>query len=413
MNRCLQFLAKRAVLLAIVALTFTASALAAGPKKKILYSFTGGTDGGSPYAGFVADASGVLYSTTLSGGLDYCDGSTPCGVVFSFTPQPGGSWTESPIYSWDGSYPNGSTTGVVFDPKGNLYGTSQFILYQLTPPQGSGSWNFDTVYDVEGNWINDPVVDAAGNLYFTNGNVLELSPSSSGTWTTTTINVGGAGYSSLVMDKMGRLFGVIPNAGQMHCGATGIGGCGVVFEMTPEAGGVWNYRVIFEFSGNSTGSEPLNGLAIDSQGNLYGSAGFTNSKCAYGADCAIVFELSPPAAEGKPWTETRLHSFEGGSDGIFLYSTLSVDDKGAVYGTTYEGGSGFCPTVGCGTVFQLKPPAGKGEAWSESLYSFQGGSDGNQPHGSLLINQKTGALYGTTLGGGAYNQGTIFEIAFP
>jgi len=74
---------------------FTITSFAATPQKKILYTFTGGTDGAYPYAGFAVGAGGILYSTTSGGGLHYC--GYPCGVVFSFTPpQPGGSWTETP-----------------------------------------------------------------------------------------------------------------------------------------------------------------------------------------------------------------------------------------------------------------------------------------------------------------------------
>lgn len=416
MKRNFRLRVKHFVILLLVG--FTASAFAAGPRKKILYNFTGGTDGGSPWAGFVPDPAGVLYSTTASGGLDYCDGGTPCGVIFSFTPpQSGGSWTESPIYSWAGGYPTGSTTGVVFDNKGNLYGTSQFVLYQLVPPQGTGSWTFNAVSDTADNQLVDPVVDDAGNLYYAYGDVYELSPNSDGTWTTTTINVGGAGSSSLVMDHAGRLYGTSSSGGVANCGPSGTGGCGIVFEMVPQSGGIWHYRIIYEFLSDSTGSQPLNGLALDAEGNLYGSSELTNSKCVYQAGCAVVFKLTRPTVEGGHWTEAPLHAFEGGKDGFLLHATLSVDSKGAVYGTSYEGGSGFCSSngqeTGCGTAFQLKPLTQTGGQWSETVYSFQGGSDGYNPNGSLLINEKTGVAYGTTVFGGAYNWGTIFGIVFP
>jgi hypothetical protein len=117
--------------------------------------------------------------------------------------------------------------------------------------------------------------------------------------------------------------------------------------------------------------------------------------------------------EGELWTETTLHTFEGGADGILLYGTLSVDSKGSVYGTTYQGGTGFCSNTGCGTVFQLKPPSAQGGSWTETLYSFQGGSDGSLPRGSVLIDDKTGVLYSTTSFGGAFNAGTVFGMIFP
>lgn len=128
---------------------------------------------------------------------------------------------------------------------------------------------------------------------------------------------------------------------------------------------------------------------------------------------AVVFQLSRPAVESQPWTETLLHTFEGGTDGALLDGSLSVDRHGAVYGTTYKGGTGFCSGMGCGTVFLLKPPAQPVGPWIETLYSFQGGSDGAMPQGSVLVNEKTGILYGTTTFGGAYNAGIVYELVFP
>jgi len=394
---------------------FTITSFAATPQKKILYTFTGGTDGAYPYAGFAVGAGGVLYSTTSGGGLDYC--GYPCGVVFSFTPpQPGGSWTETPIYSWEGGYPTGSTTGVVFDNKGNLYGTSQNVLFQLVPPQGGGSWTYNQVDYTAYGQLADPAVDAAGNLYYTYGDAYELSPNSNGTWTSTTVAVN-AGDTTLAMDKQGHFYGSTSTGGRQACGTSGTEDCGSIFEIGHQSNGTWSYRTIYEFYSNSTGYYPLAaGLTLDAEGNLYGNAQLANSKCAGGDGCAIAFKLSRPTVEGQAWTETPLHAFEGGNDGFWLNAALSVDSKGAVYGTSIQGGSGLCLSngvdVGCGTAFQLRPPAVQGGHWIETLYSFQGGSDGYWPEGSLLVNEKTGSVYGTTAFGGAYNSGTIFGIAF-
>jgi hypothetical protein len=396
---------------------FAVSAFAAAPQKKILYNFTGGADGAYPYAGFAMGAGGVLYSTTSGGGLDYC--GYPCGLVFSFTPpQAGGSWTETPIYSWEGGYPTGSATGVVFDREGNLYGTTQNLLYQLVPPKsGNGSWAYNLVVDTADGELADPAVDASGNLYYTYGDAYELSPSSGSTWTSTTIAVN-AGDATLAMDKQGHFYGTTSTGGKLACGTSGTEDCGSVFEMVHQAGGDWSYRTIYEFKGNSTGYFPVNtGLTVDDAGNLYGNAQLANSICAGGTGCAMAFKLSRPTGEGKPWSETLLHAFEGGADGFWLNAPLSVDSNGVVYGTSVQGGGGFClsngANVGCGTAFQLTPPVAQSGNWTESLYSFQGGSDGYWPEGSVLVDEKTGAVYGTTVFGGAYNSGTIFGISFP
>jgi len=88
----------------------------------ILHSFTGGTDGGDPYAGLTFDSAGKLYGTTNFGGSPLC--SSGCGVVFTLTQGNSGKWTETVLQSfsgYDGDVPYGS---VIFDASGNLYGTT-------------------------------------------------------------------------------------------------------------------------------------------------------------------------------------------------------------------------------------------------------------------------------------------------
>jgi uncharacterized repeat protein (TIGR03803 family) len=105
-----------------------------------------------------------------------------------------------------------------------------------------------------------------------------------------------------------------------------------------------------------------------------------------------VFELAPVAGGG--WTETILHSFAGGAaDGADPRAGLIRDSKGNFYGTTIYGGA-----FNQGTVFKLAPATGG--SWTETiLYSFTGGTDGAYPfYGSLVL--AGGYLYGTTYEGG-------------
>jgi len=92
----------------------------------VLYSFTGGADGLSPFGGLVRDDEGNLFGTTTGGG----SASLPAGTVFKLEPpaQPGGTWTETVLHSFcsaanctDGNTPY---VGVIRDDKGNLYGTT-------------------------------------------------------------------------------------------------------------------------------------------------------------------------------------------------------------------------------------------------------------------------------------------------
>ncbi|MFY9629877.1 MAG: choice-of-anchor tandem repeat GloVer-containing protein, partial [Methylocystis sp.] len=120
--------------------------------------------------------------------------------------------------------------------------------------------------------------------------------------------------------------------------------------------------------------------------------------------CGTVFKLAPPCAGQPQWTETVLHSFQGSpSDGVYPLAGLNFDSSGALYGTTFYGGS-----AGAGTVFKLMPPAptvvGR-QQWTETvLYSFKGGSDGADPWAGVIFDTH-GALYGTTWG-----IGTVFKL---
>ncbi|MFZ3328816.1 MAG: choice-of-anchor tandem repeat GloVer-containing protein [Methylocella sp.] len=154
-------------------------------------------------------------------------------------------------------------------------------------------------------------------------------------------------------------------------------------------------------------------LIFDSEGALYGTTqGTTN---VIGAASGTVFKLAPPAA-GHMWTETVLYSFKGGSDGSQPWAGLIFHSKGALYGTTLEGGGGAsCGTAGCGIVFKLKPPAAGLTQWTEKvLYRFQGtaGGDGQAPQGGLVFDN-TGVLYGTTFAGGNMQLGTVFKLKPP
>jgi uncharacterized repeat protein (TIGR03803 family) len=118
--------------------------------------------------------------------------------------------------------------------------------------------------------------------------------------------------------------------------------------------------------------------------------------------------MTPPAVAGGAWTETILYIFNGRSDGGAPRAGLISDESGALYGTTLVGPA----PSGRGTVFKLTPSAIAG-AWTEIvLYAFSGGSDGAVP-AAALISDASGALYGSTVGGGAFGGGTVFKLIGP
>ncbi len=183
-------------------------------------------------------------------------------------------------------------------------------------------------------------------------------------------------------------------------------------------------NIIHRFIGGSDGSNPRAGLISDPDGNLYGTSyyGGTGS-CNVNNEflgCGTVFELTPTPEGG--WNETVLHSFTNSPlDGQYPVGGVIRDGAGNLYGTTGGGGTANCGYGGCGTIFELTPPA-PGDAWTETiLYNFQGGADGFDPLAGLVFD-KHGALYGTTVWGGnaggvcssfSLGCGTVFELAPP
>jgi uncharacterized repeat protein (TIGR03803 family) len=116
-----------------------------------------------------------------------------------------------------------------------------------------------------------------------------------------------------------------------------------------------------------------------------------------------VFELTPPTNSGESWNESIIWSFNRGSDGNQPMGDLLIDASGNLYGTTVAGGDS-----GSGTVFELTPPATAGGSWTESLLHSFNGSDGSSPGGNLIMDT-SGNIYGTG-GGGADNMGTVFQL---
>ena len=88
------------------------------------------------------------------------------------------------------------------------------------------------------------------------------------------------------------------------------------------------------------GSNPVNGLAMDAAGNLYGTT--LNGAHGFGA----VFKLT--TNPDGTWTKSTLHAFSGHGDGGHS-SWLILDSVGNLYGTAFDGGAGY------GVVFEITP----------------------------------------------------------
>jgi uncharacterized repeat protein (TIGR03803 family) len=143
------------------------------------------------------------------------------------------------------------------------------------------------------------------------------------------------------------------------------------------------YYTLYSFKGDPDGAQPRGGVVIGKAGALYGTT-FIGGTSGLGT----IFELTPTT--GVPWKETVLHNFNG-ADGEYPASALVFGGTGALYGATGGGGGG------AGAIFELVPPSVSGGAWTETvLYAFGGGQN-VYPNGGILIGPG-GTLYATTQG---------------
>jgi len=339
----------------------------------VLYSFQGGTDGsnsGTP----VLDNAGNLYSFTNDGG------SKGYGTIFQLSPQGGGQWKRTVLYSFPGGKPGATPGHMISDAAGNFYGTT-----------GQGG---DTSCSLGGGILGCGVV-------------FKLSPNSHGGWaervlyTFTSIVPDGILPGDLALDGQGNLYGTTAIGGPNADG-------GSVFKLTPKPTGSWTKTVLYNFGITVAGGlYPYAGVTFDNAGNLYGTT-TEGGDPACGQSfrllgCGVVYELTPTSSGF--WRETILHVFEAGSDGFQPWDKLVFDKKGNLYGTTVLGGGSGCSNQGCGTVFQITA----GKHAETIIHSFGNVADGVKPY-SGLITDGVGNLFGTTYSGGI-GAGTVFEIS--
>jgi len=377
---------KAAVFAGATVVALAATGAARATDERVLYSFTGGNDGSGPSASLIMDTRGNLYGTTMTGG------SANAGVVFKVTPR----GRETVLYSFTGGDDGGHPlAGLIMDAKGNLYGTAsdhgaanggvvfkltrrgrQIVLHDFAGIDGFFP-QADLVMDPNGNLYGATfyggtagqgavfkvtsngreavrysftggtdggspgaglVMDADGNLYGTTessdnrGVVFKVSPK--GTETVLHSFAGGADdgavpTAGLITDADGNLYGTTSKGGPNNAG--------VVFKLTP--GG--DRTVLYSFTGGNDGSGPSAPVIMDADHNLYGTTGFGG----VGGD-GVVFKLSPTG------DETVLYSFTGGADGGNPAAGLIMDASGNLYGTTKAGGAN-----NAGVVFKVKNTA--------------------------------------------------------
>lgn len=252
-------------------------------KDTVLHRFGSGQDGSQPIGGVVLDATGNVYGTNNLGGAN---GN---GAVFEVK-HLGPTWTESLLYSFTGGTDAvNPVAGVTLDPSGNLFGTTSFggangvgAVYQMVHSQEG--WRESVIYSFQG--LSDGQNPVGG----------------------------------VILDQAGNLYGTTFDGGD--------NGGGTVYELTSSRQG-WTFTTLYSFTGGFGG--PYNDLTWDASGNLYGT---TNGDGAFGL--GSVFKLTPG---DNGWTLTDLHDFAGGNDGASPYGSVAVDSQGNVFGTAAVGGT--------------------------------------------------------------------------
>jgi uncharacterized repeat protein (TIGR03803 family) len=409
----------------------------------VLWSFSGAADGGFSLARLIADRTGALYGTGFQGGSHNCPGG--CGTIFKLIPptQDRTAWSEITLHSFSGGSDGDLPQAGLFarnespSPNKSLYGTTTGFeggngtVFRVTDGTFTTLWNFTGGVDganPEAGLIAD---EETGTLYGTAsccnsggfGAVFKIDTierTLTPIWSFSGGSGGATPSGALLADEKGALYGTTIGGGNLSAPVcANLGGCGVVFKLTPPTAGniAWTLTTLWTFSGGNDGASPfVAGLIADETGALYGTTGAGGAfpaECG-GVGCGTVFKLSPPAAEQTAWSLTTLWSFSGGADGGFPTAGLIADQTGALYGTTYNGGA-----FGAGVVFKLTPPAAAGQTpWAETvLWTFTGGSDGALPGGELIADER-GALYGTTQFGGdlaapacpGFGCGVVFKL---
>jgi len=375
------------------ALLFIAARPVQAQTETVLHNFTGGSDGANPGFSLISDHAGNLYGTTSFGG------AFGAGTVFKLSPNGGGSWKETVLYSFTGGVDGANPYGpVLFDSVGNLYGTTENggaagggTVFKLTH-SGTG-WTEAVLYSFSCQFgcnggvlpVNRLIMDPAGNLYGTTnpgyvGVVFELSPSGGG-WTEQTIFPDGA-TTGLTTDAGGNIF---------------FGRGNLIYELSPNGSGGWNSTLIFNFANMdhefywTVKGTPV----LDQAGNLYGTTFYGGTKGS-----GSVYKLS----HGKTrWTAKILYSFKNDQDGGYPVAGVVLDAAGNLYGATSGGGK-----YNGGTVFELVPPVGVGSYQEKVLWNFTY-KDGYVPSDSLILDS-AGNLYGTTPYGGPIGYGVAFEL---
>jgi len=342
-----------------------------GPKTLVNFD---GINGQYPASGVTFDSQGNMYGTTAQGGSSF----NPIGSNGLLNYGLGTIWKYSSnagltsLFSFSGSISPSNDgyrplTPLVMDGQGNLYGTTYYGGNDFFPDNNHFGWG--TIFE-----------------YSTAGQFTTLHKFS---------GPDGANPVGMLVDPEANLWGTTWQGGVDWNPTLGNFGLGTIFEYS-SVGTLINPLL---FSAANKGGNVAAGLTADGQGNYYGTTyeGGTNG-------FGTLFQYDSAANQ-----LTTLVNFTR-TNGSLPAAVVTLDGQGNVYGTTYQGGSHSSPSnYCCGTVWKYSVSTGA----LTTLISFDGDSvpaDGMFPEGGVTLDGK-GNLYGSTVGGGTFGDGIVYELS--
>jgi uncharacterized repeat protein (TIGR03803 family) len=349
-------------------------------KERIIYTFSGGSDGDSPTGTLIA-AHGHLYGVTSRAGAN------GFGTVFTINP---GSGAETVLHAFAGGNDGIAPLAIVYDG-GVLYGvtigggaSSHGTLFAIDTSTNAET----TVYAFKGTSDGaEPgaLVTKDGVIYGTTedggtsgfGAVFKFDPTTGTESVIYSVNQSTDGYGPVgLTDIANRLYVIVPIGGPI--------GWGSVIEVNPVSGAG---SVLYAFTGGADGGEPSGALTLSGRA-LYGTT-FYGGTSGQGT----VFRLDP-----KTGQELAVYSFSSGVDGGLPEAGV-ISANGTLYGTTIWGG-----LHNGGTAFEIDPAGGTEtviHAFAHAPYDTR--ADG-------LLSTK-GKLFVTTAQGGPFNTGAVISVS--
>lgn len=288
-------------------------------KLTVLHRFAGGADGAEPN-GLIRDSAGNLYGTTFLGGVAGCGNNETCGTIYKVN----SAGAHTVLYSFTGGTEGGLPISVISDSAGNLYGMTQVggdLSCQPNTAQGSGcgvvfeftaAGTLKVLHAFTGGKDGQNVSavaassaglirNSAGTLFGTSplgglqdctgypgcGVVFSLNPTTEKETVLHSFSQGPNGALpaySVTSDSAGNLFSTTTLGGYTG-GQCFPAGCGNVFELTLSG----KLTTLYSFTGETDGFFPTN-LTSDASGNLYGE---TTGGGGNGGDAGTIFEITP------------------------------------------------------------------------------------------------------------------------